>query len=111
MNLKAAGEGYKVYSLCCANSFMIDFKFTSAVERVANLEPEEHSDSEEDFTQSETVILNLANSLLAHFPRPEPFYVLHLDNFFTTRRLYERLYKLGIRANGTAKAGSGIPKS
>ena len=37
MNLKAAGEGYKIYSLCCLNGYLIDFKFTSAVEKVAEL--------------------------------------------------------------------------
>jgi hypothetical protein len=36
--------------------------------------------------------------------------VLHLDNFFSTRKLYQELYELGISANNTAKAGSGIPK-
>ncbi len=47
---------------------------------------------------------------MTRFPRSKPFYVLHLDNFFTTCKLYQRLYELGIGANGTAKAGSGIPK-
>jgi len=56
------------------------------------------------------VVLDLAHSLLKRFPRPRPFYVLHLDNFFTTRKLYQELYELGIGANSTAKAGSGILK-
>jgi Pyruvate/2-oxoacid:ferredoxin oxidoreductase gamma subunit len=25
MNSKAAGAGYKIYSLCCSNGYMIDF--------------------------------------------------------------------------------------
>ncbi len=104
MNSKAAGEGYKIYSLCCSNGYLIDFKFSSATEKVAELE------QYPGFSQSEAVVLTLAESLLARFPRPRPFYVLHLDNFFTTRKLYQRLYELGIGANGTAKAGSGIPK-
>jgi hypothetical protein len=33
-----------------------------------------------------------------------------MNNFFTTRELYNELYKQGVGANGTAKAGSGIPK-
>ena len=104
MNSKAADQGYKIYSLCCANSYMIDFKFTSGQQKIAQLE------SNPGISQSESVVLDLAHSLLKRFPRPRPFYVLHLDNFFTTRKLYQELYELGIGANGTAKAGSGIPK-
>ncbi|ERF72396.1 hypothetical protein EPUS_07558 [Endocarpon pusillum Z07020] len=94
MNSKAAGKGYKIYSLCCSNGYMVDFRFSSATEKVAEL------GGYPEFSQSEAIVLDLA----------EPFYVLHLDNFFTTRKLYQRLYELGIGANGTAKAGSGIPK-
>ena len=95
MNSKAADEGYKIYSLCCSNGYMIDFKFSSAIEKVAELR------RYPDFSQSEAIVLDFAESLLARFPRPKPFYVLHLDNFFTTRKLYQRLYELGIGANGT----------
>jgi Transposase IS4 len=59
---------------------------------------------------SKAVVLDLALSLSTRFPRSRPFYVLHIDNFFTTQRLYQELYKQGIGANGTTKAGSGIPK-
>ena len=104
MNTKAAGEGYKIYSLCCSNGYMIDFKFSSAIKKVAELR--DYS----DFSQSEAVVLDFAHSLLIRFPRSKPFYILHLNNFFTTRKLYQELYELGISANGTAKAGSGIPK-
>jgi hypothetical protein len=62
------------------------------------------------FSASESVSLDLTTTLIQRFPQPAPFYVLHLDNFFTTRKLYERPYELEIRANGTAKLGSGIPK-
>ncbi len=104
MNSKAAEQGYKIYSLCCANGYMIDFRFTSGQQKIAQL------GSYPGFSQSESVVLDLAYSLLKRFPQPRPFYVLHLDNFFTTRALYQELYELGIGANGTAKAGSGIPK-
>jgi Transposase IS4 len=104
MNSKAAGEGYKIYSLCCSNGYLVDFKSSSAVEKIAELE------HYEGFTPSESIVLDLANTLTERFPRPRPFYVLHLDNFFTTRRLYQELYERGIGANGTAKARSGIPK-
>jgi Transposase IS4 len=33
-----------------------------------------------------------------------------MNNFFTTCELYNKLYKQEVGANGTAKAGSGIPK-
>ena len=83
---------------------MIDFRFTSKTEKIAEL------GSYPQWSDSEAVVLDLAKSLLQRFPRPKPFYVLHLDNFFTTHALYSELYRLGIGANGTAKAGSGIPK-
>jgi Transposase IS4 len=104
MNSKAAGEGYKIYSLCCSNGYMVDFKFSSTIERVAELE------HYEGFTSSESIVLDLASTLVERFPRPRPFYILHLDNFFTTRKLYQELYEREIGANGTAKAGAGIPK-
>jgi Transposase IS4 len=104
MNSKAAGEGYKIYSLCCANGFMVDFRFSSLIQKVAECV------QQPGFSASESVILDLTTTLIQRFPQPAPFYVLHLDNFFTTRKLYERLYELGIGANGTAKLGSGIPK-
>jgi Transposase IS4 len=104
MNSKAARQGYKIYSLCCSNGYMVDFRFTSKQEKVAEIGPWS------SWTTSEAVVLDLATSLLVRFPRPRPFYVLHIDNFFTNQRLYQELYKQGIRANGTAKAGSGIPK-
>jgi hypothetical protein len=83
---------------------MIDFKFSSAIEKIAELG--EYS----EFSHSEAIVLDFAHTLLTRFPRPKPFYVLHLNNFFTTRKLYQELYELGIGANETAKAGSGIPK-
>jgi Transposase IS4 len=52
----------------------------------------------------------LATTLIERFRRPQPFYVLHLDDFFNTCKLYQELYERGIRANGAAKAGVDIPK-
>jgi hypothetical protein len=82
MNSKAANKGYKIYSLCCLNGYIVDFKFSSAVKKIAELE------YYNSFSLSESVILDLASSLIERFPRVQPFYVLHLDNFFTTRKLY-----------------------
>ena len=104
MNSKAAGKGYKIYSLCCPNCYMIDFRYTSAEQKVAELRPCP------DKSQTEAVVLDLAKTLLTRFGKSTPYYVLHLDNFFTRYTLYEELYARGIGANGTAKAGSGIPK-
>ena len=104
MNTKTADEGYKIYSLCCSNDYIIDFKFSSTIERVTELG--EYS----NFSQSEAVVLDFAHLLLERFPRLRPFYILHLDNFFTTRKLYQELYDFGIDVNNTAKAESGIPK-
>ena len=38
MNSKAASQGYKIYSLYCANGYIIDFKFTSGQQKIAQLE-------------------------------------------------------------------------
>ncbi len=83
---------------------MIDFKFSSATEKIAELS--QYS----DFSQSETIVLDFAESFLARFSRSRSFYILYLDNFFTTRKLYQRLYELDIEANDTAKAESDISK-
>lgn len=104
MNSKAVGEGYKIYSLCCPNGYIVDFRFTSGVSKVAEL------GQWPGFSTSEAVVLDLAETLTTRFPRPSPFYVLHIDNFFTTRKLYEQLHSQGIGANGSAKAGSGVPR-
>jgi Transposase IS4 len=104
MNSKAAGKSYKIYSLCYLNGYMVNFKFSSIIKKVAELE------HYEGFTLSKSIVLNLANMLVERFLYLRPFYVLHLDNFFTTCRLYQKLYKHGIEANGTAKAGASIPK-
>jgi Transposase IS4 len=104
MNSKAAGESYKIYSLCYLNGYIVDFKFSSAIKKMAELE------HYKGFTLSKSIVLDLASTLIKRFSRPWLFYVLHLDNFFTTRKLYQELYERGIGANGTAKAGSGILK-
>ena len=54
--------------------------------------------------------MNLIESFLTRFSRSRSFYVLHLNNFFTIRKFYQRLYELGIGINGTVKAESGISR-
>jgi hypothetical protein len=82
MSSKATGEGYKIYSLCYINGYIVDFKFSSAIKKVAELE------DYKGFILSKSIVLDLASTLIERFPRPRPFYVLYLDNFFTIRKLY-----------------------
>lgn len=105
MDSKVAGEGYKIYSLCDPHGYMLNFKFSSARTKIAEIRPYP------GYSNGETVVLRLTEELLVRFPPPtSPYYTLHIDNFFTRVRLYEELYKKGIGANGTCKAGSGISR-
>jgi Transposase IS4 len=104
MNSKAAGKGYKIYSLCCINDYMVNFKFSSTIKKVAKLE------DYKNFTLSESIVLDLASTLIECFLCLQPFYILYLDNFFTTCKLYQELYNCKIEVNGTVKAGSDILK-
>ena len=106
MNSKAAGEGYKIYCLCYPNGYLIDFRFTSAEQKIAEI------GDWEGFTASEVVVLDLITQLQTRLPRSTSSpYILHTDNFFTRISLFSKLYEFGIGANETAKAGSGILRS
>ena len=37
MNTKIVDEGYKIYSLCYSNDYIIDFKFNSVIKKVIKL--------------------------------------------------------------------------
>ena len=104
MNLKTINEGYKIYSLYYSNNYIIDFKFNNIIEKVIKLK------RYFKFSQNETIILDLTDSFLLRFLRSRPFYVLYLDNFFTTYKLYQRLYELGIKVNNMTKTESDILK-
>ena len=104
MNFKIVDEEYKIYFLCYSNDYIIDFKFNNIIEKIIELR------KYLEFSQSKVIILDLIKSLLTRFPHSRSFYVLHLNNFFTTYKLYQRLYELEIGVNDTVKTGSGISK-
>ena len=97
MGTKAAGHGFKIYSLCIEN-YLYNFLFTSKVSKISLLE------QTKGLSDSSSVVLQLAKSL------PKPYsHVVYMDNFFTNVKLYMALKELGIGACGTAKNGSGFP--
>ena len=104
MNSKTVDQRFKIYNLCYSNDYIIDFKFSSITKKVTKLE--QYS----EFSQNESIILNLVESFLTCFSRSRSFYILYLNNFFITYKLYQRLYELGIEVNDTAKIESNILK-
>ena len=94
---KAAGYGFKIYSLCVEN-YLYNFLFTSKKSKISLLE------RTKGFSDSSSVVIQLCKSL------PKPYnHVVYMDNFFTNVKLYTALKELGIGACGTAKNGSGFP--
>lgn len=94
---KAAGVGFKIYSLC-SGSYLYNFLFASRVSKVSNLK------KKPGFTDSSAVVYRLCQSLPS-----DRGYVVFMDNFFTNVKLLKALKNIGIGARGTAKAGSGFP--
>lgn len=77
----------------------------NAITRIAEMRPSPV------LSTGEAASLQTAEELLDHFSPPtSPHHVLHIDNFFTRVRLFEKLYKKSIKHNGTCKAGSGISR-
>lgn len=64
MNSKIAGEDYKIYSLCDPHDYMLDFKFSSARTKIAEIQ------SYSGFSNGKTVVLRLTEELLTQFPPP-----------------------------------------
>ena len=94
---KAAGYGFKIYSLCVEN-YLYNFLFSSKVSKISLLE------RTKGLSDSSSVVLQLAKSL------PKPYsHVVYMDNLFTNVKLYTALKELEIGACGTAKNGSGFP--
>lgn len=95
---KAAGVGFKIYSLC-SDSYLYNFLFASRVSKVSNLQKKKPG-----LTDSSTVVYRLCESL------PQDVgYVVFMDNFFINVKLLTALKQIGIGGCGTAKAGSGFP--
>lgn len=111
ISTKAAGQGFKLYSLCVGN-YLIWFSFTSKqggidlleeVQPVAGLPP------------TGQVVVRLMERLPAYGGVEagkngtiQPRYVVYIDNFFTSFELLCALRERGFAACGTCKRGSGI---
>jgi hypothetical protein len=110
MDLKAAGEGYKIYSLYNPHDFMFNFKFSTVNTKIAELPPYP------PYSNGETTVLRLAEYFIKTFPPAIPctsstaYYVPCINNIFTRMRLYEELRRKGIGANSTCMAGSEVSK-
>ena len=101
INAKAAGVGFKIYSLCCGN-YLVDFRFAS---KCIGIEGIRKSRKKGDLPETGKVVVELVKAL------PKPLeYVVFVDNFFTRTNLLTHLKSLGIGACGTAKRGSGMPE-
>jgi Transposase IS4 len=106
---KAAGKGYKAYTLC-TGYYVWDFLYTSKVVPVPEAEDfTPHNSTVKAFTDTERVVLTLVKRLLASHP-PNTKFRIAFDNFFTSHKLYEELRHWDVGAFGTAKAGSGMPR-
>ena len=97
---KAAGVGFKIYSLCVDN-YLYDFRFAS---KITGIEGIPKTRKKGILPETSRVVVELLKAL------PSPLkYVAFVDNFFTKTALFSHLKSLGIGACGTAKMGSGIP--
>lgn len=104
---KAAGQGYKIYTAALSGSasgFLLDFRFTSATESIAELKGDWSK-----WPPTAKLILELATSIKRRF-RSDHSYVVHLDRFFSRLALFQRLFEEGIGANGTCATGAGHPQ-
>jgi hypothetical protein len=106
---KAAGKGYKVYTLACGH-YLYDWIYTSKIAKVPQAKMYTPQDpSALPFTDTERMVLTLVQNLIESHPEGFKFQIV-FDNFFTTDRLFRELREWGVGAYGTAKAGSGMPK-
>jgi hypothetical protein len=111
IDVKAAGKGYKIYTLACG-SYLYDWIYTSKAAKVPQAKfykPQSEGYEDDAFTDTERMVLTLVESMLKSQPAGFQFQVI-FDNFFTTTRLFDELRSWGVGAFGTAKAGSGIPR-
>jgi hypothetical protein len=111
IDCKAAGKGYKIYTLACG-SYLYDWIYTSKAAKVPQAkyyEPRSEGYEDDAFTDTERMVLTLIESMLKSQPQGFKFQVV-FDNFFSTTRLFDELRSWGVGAFGTAKAGSGMPR-
>jgi hypothetical protein len=104
---KAAGKGFKIYTLC-AGYYLYDWMYTSKAAKVPQAKyftPQNPGYG--SFTDSERMVLTLVEGMVQR--HPELRFSVVFDNFFSTTRLFDELRSWGVGAYGTAKKGSGIP--
>jgi hypothetical protein len=104
---KAAGKGYKIYSLALQH-YLFDWIYTSKKTPVAaakNYIPQSEGYEDDAFTDTERTVLTLVEAVLATQPEGHRFQIV-FDNFFTSTRLFDELRAWGIGAYGTARAGT-----
>ena len=96
---KAAGVGFKIYSLC-ADNYLFDFRFASKITAIEGIPKIRKKGA---LPETSRVVVELLKALPSHR------HVVFVDNFFTKKALFSHLRSLGFGACGTAKMGSGIP--
>ena len=92
---KAAGKGFKIYSLC-SGDYLWDFVWTNPTHGISE------SIKVPGLTDTGSVVYNLYKQL----PDGPNRYTIYTDNFFTSVDLFSALRDTGIGAIGTTKAGS-----
>ena len=92
---KAAGEGFKIYSLY-EEDYLWDFVWTSPKHVISE------SIKVLGLTDTGSVVYNFYKQLLGGSNR----YTVYIDNFFTSVDLFSALKDIGIGAVGITKAGS-----
>jgi hypothetical protein len=100
MNVKAAGKGFKIYSLCVEN-YIYAFKWTSKFTGITDLK------KSKEFSPSAVLVMELCKELPDYY---DGKYVCYVDNFFSSIKLFNRLRRMNVAAVGTCKAGSGFPQ-
>ena len=93
---KAAGKGFKIYCLC-SNNYLFAFMYASKPSKIVGLQ------LTKNLSDSASVVMQLVKQL------PQPYeYVVYLDNFFSSVKLFSCLKEMQIGAVGTSKRGSGF---
>lgn len=111
---KAAGTGYKIYTLAAKSGYIADFLFYSVKEGTAELLDFQSTsqywvNKKKEFTASERIVLTLVDAMRRRHPG-RYIYTITLDNFFTTHHLLSELKEWTIGCYGTCKIGAGVPR-
>ena len=96
ISFKAAGKGFKIYCLC-VNNYLFAFMYASKPSKIVGLE---HT---KGLSDSASMVLQLVKQLSQSYE-----YVVYLDNFFSSIKLFRSLKSLRIGAMSTSKKGSGF---